>query len=112
MEFCDANIDKLYWLIKNVDSCARGLNTYILCMGKELQVNVITAGSDHVAGSNVANQPEPENPQNCQNWGVGAWKGMGTCLGQYGNGIFHLKLVKTATFWAIVYRHWQIMLSL
>ena len=30
MEFCDANIDKLYWLIKNVDSCARGLNTYIL----------------------------------------------------------------------------------
>ena len=28
----------------------------------------------------------PEKPQNCKNWGVGACMGMGACLGQYGNG--------------------------
>ena len=26
----------------------------------------------------------PETPQNCQKWGVGACTGMGTCSGQYG----------------------------
>ena len=26
----------------------------------------------------------PEKPQNCQKWGVGACTGMGTCSGQYG----------------------------
>ena len=26
----------------------------------------------------------PHKPENCQNWGVGPWSGMGACTGQYG----------------------------
>ena len=48
-----------------------------------------------------------EKSQNCQNWGVGAYTGMGACSGQYGteklrNGSTVTE--KTFTWWAVTWR--------
>ena len=40
----------------------------------------------------------PEKPQNCQTWGVGACSGMGACSGQYGINMFE---------WSVTSYMWQ-----
>ena len=75
---------------------------------EQLQLSGPTFGFTMREFSMVGSYTEnPKKSQNCQNWGVGAYTGMGACSGQYGteklwNGSTVTE--KKFTWWAVTWR--------
>ena len=80
------------------DRFVRTFHVWCLCRSADLHTFGFTTWEFSVVGSYTEN---PEKPQNCQNWGVGACTGMGACSGQYGTSHHNLK-VTSMNQWHII----------